>query len=160
MRISVKVETGLVRQGLQDLFAEVPKIGRRQIRTVMERIKRRMQEYPAERPGQSIPTAHAILGTVYQRAPGRYKRTGNLGSHWYIADFKDQGYTIGNTAEHKDKQYGRYVVGDAFGTGQAWMHKGRWQLLRDVTDEEIDKLPPEIIKEIQLVARREGFGTA
>ena len=158
MRLTVKVDTGLVRQGLEDLFLETPKIGRQRIRTVMERIKRKMQEYPAERPGQSTTSSHPILGTVYSRAPGRYKRTGNLGSHWIIGDSdKQNGYTIENTAERKGKKYGKYVVGGANGSGQAWMHKGRWQLLRDVTDDEVAKLPKEIRDEIKLVARKKGF---
>jgi hypothetical protein len=159
-RISVKVDTKLVRQGLEDLFAEVPKIGRQRIRTITERIKRAMQEYPPEPAGQSIPTQHAILGTVYAKAPGRYQRTGNLGSHWAIEETPaHDGYFVENTAERKGRAYGKYVVGDAFGTSQARIHQGRWKLFRDVTDEELKALPAEITKEIVLVSRREGFKT-
>ena len=156
MRITVQVSTELVRAGLENLFAEVPKIGRRRIRTVMERAKRRMQEYPPERPGQSKTSSHPILGTTYQAV--RYRRTGNLGSHWAIAETeKGSGYTLENTAKRRGKAYGRYVVGGADGSGQAWMHAGRWQLLRDVVDEEVAKLPEQIKDDIRLIARKEGF---
>jgi hypothetical protein len=159
-RISIHVKTDLVRQGLEDLFSEVPKIGRRRIRTIMERIKRAMQEYPPERTGQSAPTPHPIVGTVYAKVPGRYQRTGNLGSHWAIAETKNHdGYYVENTAERKGKPYGKYVVGSADGSGQAWMHKGRWKLFRDVTEQELKALPKIIRDEIVLVSRREGFNS-
>lgn len=156
MRITVQVSTELVRKGLENLFGEVPQVSRQRIRTVMERAKRRMQEYPPERPGQSKTSSHPVLGTTYQAV--RYRRTGNLGSHWAIGETeKGSGYTLENTAKRRGKAYGRYVVGRADGTGQAWMHVGRWQLLRDVIDDEVAKLPEQVLKDIKLVARKEGF---
>jgi hypothetical protein len=126
----------------------------------MERIKRRMQEYPEEPAGQSIMESHPVLGTTYRRAPGRYQRTGLLGRSWYIEDTKDRkGYTIRNDAARKGRPYARYVVGDAFGNGQAWMHKNRWQRLRDVTENEVERLPETIRREVYTAARRKGFGT-
>lgn len=159
MRLTIQVSTELVRKGLEDLFAEAPQVSRQRMRTVLERIKRRMQEYPPEPSGQSVTSNHPLLGTVYRRAPGRYRRTGNLGSHWAIGENeKRTGYTIANTARNKKgKAYGRYVVGGANGSGQAWMHQGRWRLLRDVTDEEVAKLPNEVREELKLVARKSGF---
>jgi hypothetical protein len=157
MKLTVAVKGAeLVRKGLQDLAAEIPKIGRQQIRVVMERIKRRMQEYPPEPAGQSVSSAHAILGTVYRPARRRYQRTGKLGASWAIED-TGTGYRIENNAARRGKLYGQYVVGDAYGTGQAWMHRGRWPLLRDVVEEEVEKLPPEIDKHISLAARRVGL---
>lgn len=154
MKLSINFNAEIVRQGLQDLAAEIPKIGRQGIRTVMERIKRKMQEYPAERAGQSVRQVHAVLG--YTIVAKRYRRTGNLGSHWAIEPLKN-GYAIENTAQFKGRRYGRYVVGDAYGTGQAWMHKGRWKLMRDVVEEELQELPREIEDTIEMVARREGL---
>lgn len=153
MKITVKVSTDLVRQGLEDLESETPKVGRRRMRTVMERIKRRMQEYPPERPGQSIEEPHPVLGKIFKPAKGRYKRTGTLGGKWAILKW-ETGYTITNDATQKGRAYGQYVVGSAYGTGQAWMHVGRWQLFRDVVDEETAKLPEEVQDELQTVTRR------
>jgi hypothetical protein len=136
--LTIQVDGELVRQGLENVAAEIPLIGRRRIRTVANRIVRRMQEYPDERPGQA------------------YKRTGRLFYSWKIEEVQD-GYRISNTAAFRGRPYAAWVVGDAYGTRQAWMHKGRWHLYRDVTEEEIAKLPPEIVADINLVARRVGL---
>lgn len=135
MQLSIKVRTELVRQGLENLSAEMPAAGRRRLRTVLERAKRVMEAYPAERPGQ------------------RYTRTGKLFSGWRINKLgNNKGYSLGNI-----RDYGKFVVGDAYGTSQAWMHKGRWPLFRAVTEKELEALPKELEKEIVMVARREGF---
>lgn len=123
----------LVRKGLQDLEAEVPKIGREQIYRTSQAIVRTMKTYPP-------PPTYST-----------YVRTGTLGAGWTIVPGAN-GYTIRNNTP-----YTKYVVGNAYGLEQAWMHADRWQLLRDVTDDEVSKLPPAIEKEISLAARREGF---
>jgi hypothetical protein len=144
MRISITVDGELVRQGLEDIQAEIPKIGRRRLRTIANRVVRIEQAYPPERPNQT------------------YVRTGNFFSHWEIKEItegkKSIGYMIENRARNKrGREYGRFVVGDAYGASQAWMHRGRWSLLRDVIDEQVKKLPPQIADDIVMVARREGF---
>jgi hypothetical protein len=98
-----------------------------------------MEEYPPERPGQ------------------RYVRTGNMFYHWFIVPVEDIGYQIGNSATKDGTAYPKFVVGDAYGTSQAWMHKGRWPRFRDVTEEELESLPKEIQDQILMVARREEF---
>lgn len=157
MQITINTNGQLVRKGLADLSAELPKIPRQPIRTVMERIKRRMQEYPPEPAGQSIASPHSILGKIYRPAKRRYQRTGLLGARWSIEYKGESGYIIKNTAARKGRKYGVYVVGDSYGQRQAWMHQGRWQVFRDVADEEIDKLPPELERQIVMVARRVGL---
>jgi len=123
----------IVRKGLQDLSTEVPRVGREQIYRSMQSIVRRMKEYPPEPPFSS------------------YVRTGTLGSGWMITP-NANGYSVRN-----DTGYTKYVVGNAYGLEQAWMHAGRWQLLRDVTEDEASKLPTEIINEISMVERRLGL---
>ena len=66
--------------------------------------------YPPERPGQ------------------RYQRTFNLGRSWDIR-INPASITIYNRMA-----YAGYVVGDGKGKGQAWMHRGRWWLARDVAN--------------------------
>jgi len=134
-QITIKSNVGLVRQGLQDLEAEVPKIGRRRVYDAINRITRAMEGYPRERPNQ------------------KYVRTGNLGASWRVVKLQD-GYRVENDASNRGRRYARFVVGDAYGTGQAWMHAGRWQRFRDVVEEELDTLPKEVANEIDLVARR------
>ena len=140
MRLSIRVRSELVRQGLEDLGKEVPNVGRRRLRTILERAKRIMEEYPAERPGQ------------------KYKRTGRFFRGWRIEQISgSKGYTLKNVAMFRGNAYPQYVVGDAYGTSQAWMHKGRWPNFRDVTEKELEALPEELGDEIVMVARRIGF---
>ena len=134
-QITITSNVGLVRQGLQDLAAEIPKIGRRKIYDAINRITREMEGYPAELPMQT------------------YRRTGRLGASWKVQSLED-GYSISNYAAKKGRRYANYVVGNAYGTGQAQIHEGRWPLFRDVVDREIAKQPQEIVDEIDLVARR------
>lgn len=155
MRLSIDLPNArLVRQGAQNLDAEIPQVGRRQIRTSLNRIIRIMQAYPPERPGQYRTGSHPILGTTYIAV--RYKRTGRLGRSWVIERKGDNGYVIKNDARSPKtrKRYAQYVVGNAYGAGQAWMHKGRWDVFRDVVDDEMQTLPAPINREIEMVARR------
>lgn len=157
MQLSFKVEGAeVVRKGLQNLSAEIPKVGRQQLRTFANRVVRKMQAYPPEPAGQSLSSSHSVLGTIYTPARGRYRRTGKLGASWKITQTSD-GYTISNNAERRGVRYPIYVVGNAYGKGQAWMHKGRWQVFRDVFDEELKRVPPEIERFIGAVARRNGL---
>ena len=137
--LSITVQgANIVRQGLQDLSKEIPDIGRLQIYRTAQAIVKRMKVYPPERFGQ------------------KYIRTYRLRGAWSIAK-RSNGYTIRNTTP-----YTKYVVGNAYGLEQAWMHVStdqgkRWQVFRDVNDEEVAKLPAEIEKEIVQVARRVGL---
>ena len=126
----------IVRQGLQDLAVAVPKIGRRQVRNTLERIKKIMKVYPSPRPGQT------------------YTRTFKLKRGWKIQTAGPTGYTISNRARFRGRSYVKYVVGSATGTMQAWMHKGRWPLFRNVVDAEGAKLPFEIARHIRIKARK------
>ncbi len=123
----------IVRKGLQDLSAEIPKIGREQIYRTEQAMVRRLKTYPPP------------------PAASTYVRTGTLGGGWTITS-NTNGYTLRNNTP-----YTKYVHGNAYGLEQAWMHQGRWELLRDVQDEEVAKLPPEIEKEISATARRLGL---
>ena len=137
-QLTIRVGPGakIVRQGLQDLAVAVPKIGRRQVRNTLERIKKIMKVYPPERSGQL------------------YARTFKLKRGWKIQTAGPTGYTISNRARFRGRSYVKYVVGSATGTGQAWMHKGRWPLFRNVVDAEGAKLPFEIAKHIRIKARQ------
>lgn len=133
-QLSIQV-TGadIVRQGLQNLSAEIPQIGRLQIYRTMQGIVRRMKEYPPAPPAST------------------YVRTGTLGGGWMILPAQN-GYSVQNGTS-----YTKYVTGNAYGLEQAWMHAGRWQLLRDVAEDETSKLPEEIENQISMVARRMGL---
>ena len=139
-QLSIKVTGGeIVRQGLQDLAAEIPEIGRLQIYRTEQAIAKRLKNYWTNNDPSELPS---------------YTRTGDLSRGYKITPLREVGYTLSNKTP-----YTSLVVGNAYGTGQAWMHAkpGRHTLWRDVQDEEVDKLPQEIDDAITVVARRKGF---
>ena len=138
-QLSIRV-TGaeLVRSGLQDLAAEIPKVGRLQIYRTEQAIVKRLKSYWTSNSPPELPS---------------YVRTGRLAGGYTITGIPN-GYTLSNNVP-----YTKYVVGNAYGLNQAWMHArpGRHSLWRDVQDEEVKKLPQEIDDAITVVARRDGF---
>lgn len=68
--------------------------------------------YPPMRPGQ------------------KYVRTGLLANSWSAQRIKVGSWTVANSAG-----YATWVVGNAKGVGQAWMHKGRWWTAAAVFEE-------------------------
>lgn len=137
-QLSISFEDNLVRQGLQDLSGEIPKIGRLGIYRMEQTVVRRMKEYWTMNVPPELPS---------------YQRTGKLAGGWFIVPDSNGYMIVNNTA------YTKYVHGNAYGLEQAWMHAkpGRHRLLRDVMDEEIAKQPAEIENEITIVARRNGL---
>lgn len=138
-QLSITFRNGqLVRHGLQNLRAEVPKISKQRIYGTLQDVVREVKTYPPERTNQ------------------RYIRTGRLGVSWLIVSI-DNGYSIRNNTP-----YTKYVVGNAYGLEQAWMHIStdqgrRWKLLRDVVDKHVSKLPKTIDEDIVMASRRFGL---
>jgi hypothetical protein len=135
MQISITTNAPIVRQGLENLALEIPNIGRRRVYNVMLKVRTRAKIYPKERIGQ------------------KYVRTYRLRENWNIERLKN-GYMITNPTP-----YTKYVMGDAYGTSQAWMHIStdqgpRWTKTRDIVEQGIVTLPDEIREEINMVARR------
>lgn len=134
MQISLSFRNAeLVRMGLQNFADEIPKIPRKPIYDTSLAIVRRQKEYPS-------------------RFGSRYKRTYRFRAGWTITPYQF-GYRIENRTP-----YGYHVVGDAFGGRQAWMHQRIWTPLRDVTEEEVAKLPDAIRNELSLAIRRNNLG--
>ncbi len=121
----------LVAMGFQNLAAEIPKIGRLQIYRTVQEVIRKVKIYPSR--------------------ASTYIRTYKFWSGWTIENY-NLGYRILNRV-----WYGPYVVGDAFGQGQAWMHKGIWRPFREINDEEAAKLPEAIRDELSLAIRRNNL---
>jgi hypothetical protein len=119
----------LVRMGLANLDAEIPKIPRKPIYDTTMAIIRREKEYPA-------------------RSFSTYTRTFQFRAGWGVEPY-ELGYRIYNRTP-----YGKHVVGNAFGQEQAWMHVGIWKPFADVAEEEIAKLPDAVRKELSLAVRR------
>ncbi len=89
--------------------------------------------YPPERPGQ------------------KYKRTGRLGRSWRAMNPRPGVVSIINLARTPGgKPYAHWVVGDAKGEGQAWMHVSRWWKARDI----IEETTPTLTAELTLALRK------
>ena len=135
VRLTFKVKGAkVVRKGLENLQSEIPKVGRLNVWEFMKRVMKRMKIYPRKRPGQ------------------KYVRTFKLKRGWQLKKIGQMAYRLSNPTP-----YTKYVVGSAYGTEQAWMHVGRWKTLRDVSDEELKKLPEAIAKNLKTVSRRGGL---
>lgn len=155
MQLTLKVDGELVRKGLQDLSAEIPKVGRQQIRTVMNRILRRMSK-PGRKPNYPIKWDSEKQRRAFFATDGfgrgiPTKRTGAYTGGWKIESVEN-GYRLENNTS-----YAKYLGGDAYGVVHSGIHKGRWENTRDVVEEETEKLPEEIEAAIIMVARREGL---
>jgi len=136
--ISIRVEAGATMAAMQNVRAEVPKISDRNIEKTVKRIVKHMQDYPPERSGQT------------------YRRTYQFRNSWKITR-QMRGYKAENTASGRSGRYGNYVVGDALGAGQAWMHTGRWLLFRDAVDYEMTQLPDSVEENLKLVINQNGL---
>lgn len=84
--------------------------------------KIKKKRYPRKRPGQ------------------RYKRTFTLKRSWQHRRIKRLVHAIINDARQKGKTYPVWVVGDALGRRQAWMHKDRWWTGRGEVENELPAL--------------------
>ena len=128
------VNAGKIKTAFHNLGAKLPKVASSRLKKFIERLKKRMKIYPAQRSGQ------------------KYVRTYTLRDKWKVAMVSPLKYTLKNTTH-----YTKWVVGTAYGTMQAWMHEGRWTTLRDAADDEMKSLPENYAKDIKVVARREGL---
>ncbi len=79
-----------------------------------------------------------------KRAGQTYVRTGKLGNSWYARRPKLGSVDIGNTAP-----YAHWVIGNASGEGQAWMHYKRWWTARPVIEERIPELTKLLSERLQ-----------
>jgi hypothetical protein len=138
-QITIQVRNAeLVAKGLANIRAEIPKISERTIEKAANAIVKKMRIYPA------------------QPAGSRYVRTYKLRDSWKVKR-ASSGFTVSGDPTSKGRRYGRYVVGDFAGAGQAWMHVGRWLLFRDVAEYEVSKLPPMVEDHIRMKVRSENL---
>lgn len=132
------VNAKLVQKNLQDLHAEIPRISQDHITKAADRIVKQMRRYPPARPGS------------------KYIRTYRLRDSWKVVK-SSKGATIKGDPINRGTHYGTFVVGDAEGEGQAWMHVGTWLLFRDVADYEMTRLPDAVERSIRFYAQSKGL---
>ncbi len=93
-----------------------------------------MKDYPPKRPNQ------------------KYVRTFTFMRAWHVQ--RKPKYTqITNYAEQRGVNYAGYVVGNALGYKQAWMHAGRWKSFRKLIDLRFEKINESVKKWFRLESK-------
>lgn len=144
MQLTIKVESGAVRQSLKQVGDAIPKIGFRTLWRLMTNAKERAQKYPDELPDQ-----HYIRTGIYGRSFKLVKLgTGIIGAR------------IESDAVQKGRHYTVFVGGNAIGYGQAEIHAGRWTLIKDAVDQEVVRnMVTEVEADMGDVLQMQGMGS-
>lgn len=156
VQLSVKT-TGaeLVRQGLQDLTAEIPKIGRKGIydKMVEARTELRTAGKPISYPVRwaSEKQRRYVIALLRSKGNLPYRRTGKHPSSWNIVKITE-GYRFENEVDTAVHLYGNYE-----GARQSPIHEGRHPIFQKVIEEKVQELPPEIEQHITYYARSKGL---
>lgn len=113
-QITVKVDDSQVKSILGNAVLAVEKLPDDVMFPILAEARDEVRTYPAERPGQ------------------RYIRTGNRYRATYLQKEGRAFRLYSNPRYGSGRSADPYVVGNALGQGQAWMHVGRWALLYEV----------------------------
>ena len=145
VQISVRIRGArLVAAGLAALRTEdIPNVVAKDVYAMMLRARRRVATYPPP-PPESTYERTGRYGRGFQ-IRRREPRTGARGG--VLPE-----YTLFNRVT-----YTVWVGGNAYGQMQARVHQDRWPVIREVIEDEISKLPPDLQQHMALVARRRGF---
>ena len=156
VQLTIKAQGAeLVRSGLQDLEANIPKVGRLQIYKMMLKI-RGILRTPAPRPSYPIQwdsekQRRFVLAMLGADDNLPYHRTDALPRAWEIEN-TGNGYQIYNSQDAAV-----YVYGDYSGSRQSRIHAGRQPVFQEVAEREIEDLPADIEQNISYYAREKGF---
>lgn len=155
VQLSVKA-TGadVVRQGLQDLAAEIPKIGRKGIYDKLLPVRTALRK-PGARPSYPIQwdsdkQRRYVMAKLRAMNNIPYHRTGSQ-RRWELVKL-DKGYRFEHPSPHAV-----YLWGDFQGARQSRIHEGRWPAMQPLVEAAIQKMPPEIEKKITYYGRSKGF---
>jgi hypothetical protein len=156
VRLSLRtIGADLVRQGLEDLGAEIPRIGQRRIYNTMLRVRSRLRQ-PAPRPRYPISwdserQRRFVMALLREQGGPPYRRSGRYEKGWNIVK-TGTGYRIENNTPGA-----LHIGGDHSGHGQSRIHEGRWPLFQRVVEDEVKGLPPDVESHISYYARQRGF---
>lgn len=153
VQLSVKA-TGaeVVRKGLADLEAAVPKIARKDIYDMMRAALKTLRTpgkritYPVK--WDSERQRRYVLALLRSQNNLPYRRTDELPRGWTIEKL-DKGYRLYNPSSAAV-----YVYGDFEGARQSRIHQQRWPLTQEIVEKEIQGLPPLIEQHISYYGRQ------
>jgi hypothetical protein len=146
----------LVRKGLQDLEAEVPKIARLDIYDMMLDVRAIMRN-PGLRPSYPIrwdsdKQRRFVLAMLRENDNLPYRRTDELPKGWTIEKAGVNGYKLYNPATASV-----YVYGNFEGARQSRIHQGRHPVVQQIVEIALQRLPPDIEEHISYYGRQKGF---
>jgi len=156
VQITVKEKgSKLVRDGLEDLSAEIPKISRLRIYTLMLKV-RSILRTPAPRPTYPIKwdserQRRFVIAMLRAQDNLPYSRTDALPRAWEIEN-TGTGYQIYNSQDAAVYVYGNYE-----GARQSNIHAGRHPVFQVVVEDQLQGLPESIEENISYYSRAKGF---
>jgi len=152
LSVTPKKAGKIMQRMFTDLKTKLPLTGRQVMYRALLRVRNRMGKrgkqptYPINWASDRQRRAFFATNGFGRGIPTA--RTNQYSASWKVTRNKE-GYSITN-----DTGYAKFIGGNAYGLQQSPIHKRRWQLFRDVFEEEIDELPEEMMKEMFIVGRR------
>jgi len=163
VQMTVKTyQAELVRKGLADLEAEIPKIARKDIYDMMREVRTILRK-PGRKPTYPINWDSDKQRWFFIFSKGSFKRgykgpwmapyqrTNDLPSGWQIERTGD-GYRLYNPADAAV-----YVYGNFEGARQSKIHQQRHPVVQEVVEARITQLPADIEEHISYYGREKGF---
>lgn len=153
-RLSISVYGELVRQGLQDLDAEIPQIGALQIYRRLLHARTRLRQ-PGRKPAHPLQWVNPKQRKAFFASDGfgggiPHVRRGSEKA-WQLTKIENGWMLINSTSGAK------WIWGDAYGQDQSKLLVDSWPLSRNIVEDEIGNLPEAIADQIMIVSRRKGF---
>lgn len=84
-------------------------------------------------------------------ARGTYRRTGRYGASSRVVE------TATGARLEIAAPYAVYVGGDSEGRGQVWFHQGRWPVIREAVEEEVEPLTRQLDRDVQQTVEAVGL---
>jgi len=133
---------GNVKLGISSVGRAIPKLTRRRLESWLRIVMKIAVPYNG--------------GTSYSVPLRGYTRTGELGRRTRVEAGENQTGVYGRIVS--DAKHSVYVIGNSEGDGQASVHDGYWQTLRDVLDHEIVSLLDQMEGDMSDAIRMAGAG--
>jgi hypothetical protein len=159
--LSIQISSAQVERGLAQFAQGLPRAATLPIAKALALALESVSK-PAPHPTYPIQWDSPRQRAAYYASGGfgrgiPYRRSGDYGSGWQVqgnisSEGATNGYALINTNERA-----RYVQGDAQGSGQSRIHRGRWPLVSDVVNAAIANLPDRINAELCAYAQRCGL---
>jgi len=151
-QLTFRSNARIVRQGLEQLRAALPMIGRKRLYDAAVDLRDRMA-VPGSQPVYPISWDSSRQKRAFFASDGFGGGIPTVRSDRYVEGWKveraDAGYRIKNTAPGA-----KYIGGSARGTYQSSIHVGRWRLFRDQADLVMRSLPKLVVENLREFVKR------